>query len=179
MNKTHYHPLSIGLHWLMFILFVIALAAIEIRGYVPKDTGAEFRAQLREWHLAAGLLIFLLVWIRVGVKVRFGAPRVLGSSALQVKAAYALHGLLYLVMILLPLSGVIFTQAGGREVGVFGMVLPTLIGPNPELKTVVKEFHELMGNAVYFLVGIHVLAALWHHFALKDDTMKRMRFKQD
>jgi len=121
----------------------------------------------------------VLVWLRVGIKIRFGAPRVLGDSALQVKAAYALHGVLYLVMILLPVTGVVFTQAGGREIGVLGVVLPTLISPDPALKDTVKAIHEFMGNAVYFLVGIHILAALWHHFALKDDTLKRMRFKQD
>ncbi|GGY21736.1 cytochrome b [Paludibacterium paludis] len=179
MSKSHYHPLSIGLHWLMFILFVIALAAIEIRGYVPKDAGAEFRAQLRQWHILSGLFVFVLVWLRIAVKLRFGAPPILGESAWQVRAAHALHGLLYLVMILLPVTGVVFSQAGGREIGVFGVVLPMMVSPDPELRALVKNVHELLGNAVYFLVGLHAVAALWHHFVLKDDTLRRMRFKQD
>jgi cytochrome b561 len=49
-----------------------------------------------------------------------------------------------------------------------------MISPNPEIKDVFKEAHEWLGNAIFFLVGIHALAALWHHYVLKDDTLRRM-----
>ncbi|TDR73611.1 cytochrome b [Paludibacterium purpuratum] len=174
MVRRHYHPASIALHWLVFLLFAAALLFIELRGNVPK--GAPLRDLLRNWHIDAGLLLLLFAFVRVGARLGFGGPKPLGARA-QAAAASALHGLLYLVMFLLPITGVVFSQAGGRDVALFGWILPHLVAPDPALRASVRDVHELLGNAVYFLVGIHVLAALWHHVMLKDDTLRRMTFK--
>jgi cytochrome b561 len=37
--------------------------------------------------------------------------------------------------------------------------------------------HSIQGNTLYFLIGMHVLAALWHHYVLKDSALKRMRWR--
>jgi cytochrome b561 len=169
-----YHRGSVWIHWLMFVLFAIALTCIEVRGWVPRASGMALRNQLRGFHIDAGLLVLLFAVVRIGWRLVYRAPPVIGTP-LQAKLAHALHGVLYLLMFLLPVSGVIFSQAGGHDVALFGWVLPTMVAPDPALRGVVRELHGLMGNAVYFLVGIHVLAALWHHFVLKDDTLRRMR----
>jgi superoxide oxidase len=174
MIRRTYHPLSVTLHWLMFILFVVALSCIELRGWTTK--ASPWHNLLRNWHVDAGLLVLLFALVRVGARVGLGAPQTIGSP-IQVKLAHALHGLLYLVMFLLPITGVAFSQMGGRSVALFGWVLPQLVGPDPVLRATVKDVHELLGNAVYFLVGAHALAALWHHFVLKDETLNHMRFK--
>lgn len=175
MNRRNaYHPLSISLHWLMFLLFATALACIELRGITTK--ASPWHGTLRSWHIDAGLLVLLFAVVRVAARLGFGAPAVLGAG-IQVKLAHALHGVLYLVMFLLPITGVVFSQAGGRDVALFGWTLPHLVAADPVLRGSVKEVHEFLGNAVYFLVGAHALAALWHHFVLKDETLLRMRFK--
>jgi cytochrome b561 len=174
MIRRQYHPLSIALHWLMFVLFAVALACIELRGWSGKES--PWHTWLRNWHIDAGLLVLLFAVVRIGARLRLGGPQAIGSP-LQAKLAHALHGLLYLVMLLLPLTGIVFSQMGGRSVELFGWALPQLVSPDPALRGVVKELHELLGNAVYFLVGAHALAALWHHFVLKDETLNRMRFK--
>ena len=174
MDRRDYHPVSIALHWLMFLLFAAALLFIELRGNVPK--GSPLRDVLRGWHVDAGLLVLLFAFVRVGSRVGFGGPKPIGPR-LQAAAASALHGVLYLVMFLLPITGVVFSQAGGHDVALFGWTLPHLVAPNPALRASVRDVHELLGNAVYFLVGIHALAALWHHFVVKDETLRRMTFK--
>jgi cytochrome b561 len=174
MIRRHYHPLSIGLHWLMFLLFATALACVEIHDWLPK--GNALRDQVIVWHKDAGLLVLLFALVRISARLGLGVP-VINGAPLQVRMAHGLHALLYLVMFLLPLSGVVFTQAGGHTVEFFGRVLPQWIAPNPGLRHWLRELHGLMGNAVYFLVGVHVLAALWHQLILKDDTLGRMRFK--
>jgi cytochrome b561 len=175
MIRRQYHPISIALHWLLFLLFAVALSCIELRGWTAKSS--PWHNLLRSWHIDAGLLVVLFAIVRVGARLRFGSPEVIGT-ALQAKGVHALHGLLYLLMFLLPITGVLFTQMGGRDVALFGWVLPHFVAPNPGLRAQIKDFHELMGNAVYFLVGVHALAALWHHFVLKDETLLRMRFSR-
>jgi cytochrome b561 len=174
-SPTEYRRSQIVLHWLMFLLFVIALATIEWRENVPRDGGQDLRNTLRAIHVSAGLLVFLLACARTTIRIRMGAPAILGEAAWQRASAHLLHWVLYAVMFALPISGLIFSQAGGREVAFFGLALPQMVAENPDLRTWVKEVHELLGNAIYALVGIHIAASLWHHIVLKDETLLRMR----
>lgn len=167
-----FHPLSIGLHWLMFLLFVVALAAIEVRGDIPK--GDPLRDTLRSVHMLAGQLILLLAVIRVGARLGFAAPAELPAPKWQNSAAKLVHLVLYALMFALPVCGILMMQNAGREVSFFGLVLPALIEPHAEWKKPLHEAHELMGNAVYFIVGAHVLAALWHQLVMKDHLLLRM-----
>lgn len=173
-QSNAYRKTQIALHWLMFILFVIALATIEYRGTVPKETGQALRDTLRGIHISAGLLVLVLALVRFEERIRLGTPPVLGDAGWQVASAHLLHWALYALMFALPITGIIFSQAGGRSVAFFGLELPTLIAQNQDLRNSVREVHETLGNAVYFLVGLHVLASLWHHYVVKDDTLRRM-----
>jgi cytochrome b561 len=53
-------------------------------------------------------------------------------------------------------------------------VWPQLVTPKLETKKLVEGIHEFLGNSLYFLIGIHVLAGLWHHYIVKDGTLQRM-----
>lgn len=172
MSRTKYHPSSVILHWLIFILFVIALATIEYRDGVPK--GEPLRDLLKMIHMHAGQLVLILVVLRLLARQLFGVPPSLPMPPLQRVLAHGVHLLLYVVMIGLPLTGILFTQAGGKDVVFFGMTLPAIIGQNTAIRDPVKELHELMGNAVYFLVGAHILGALWHQYAEKMPIFRRM-----
>jgi len=169
-----YHPTSVVLHWLMFLLFAIALAAIELRGEVPK--GMPLRATLKIVHMTAGQLILLFVVFRLAARWRFGTPAKLDGPSWQTQSARIVHILLYVVMFMLPITGILFTQADGKDVMFFGVALPRFIGLNAEFSDTLQDIHELMGNAVYFLVGLHVVGALWHHFMRRDGIFQRMKF---
>ena len=176
MTPNRYHPTTVFFHWLIFVLFAAALAFIEYRGYLPK--GDLLKKSLRNWHMLAGQLAFLFVLFRVVARLRFAAPAAVSGPRWQALSAKAVHGLLYAVMFALPISGVLFTQAGGREVEFFGWVWPTLIAPDAGLKASIKDLHGLFGNAVYFLVGLHVLGALWHQWVLKEAVLNRMTLQR-
>ncbi|WP_035053377.1 cytochrome b [Andreprevotia chitinilytica] len=171
-RRDRYHPLSIGLHWLIFILFAVALIAIELKGNFPKGTPQ--RSQLMQLHMLAGQLVLIFALVRVAARWRLAAPKMFGSGW-QIGAAHLVHFLLYVLMFALPLTAIGFIQAGGGSVSFFGAALPQLLSPDPALKPTLKAIHEFLGNAVYFVVGLHVLAALFHHFIMKDDTLRRMR----
>jgi len=156
----------------MFLVFAAALAFIEYRGYLPK--GDPLKKDLRNWHMLAGQFALIFVMFRISARWIFAAPAEVMGPRWQTWTAKAVHLVLYAVMFALPITGVIYMQAGGKDVEFFGLILPHLTGEDAGLKSNLKYFHGLIGNGVYFLVGVHVLGALWHQFVLKDDGLRRM-----
>ena len=175
LQRTRYHPLSAALHWLMFLLFVVALATIEYRDDIPK--GDPLRDLLRTVHMHAGQLVLIFVVVRLIARKLMGVPPELPLPRLQQLGASAVHLLLYAVMIGLPITGILFTQAGGRDVVFFGMTLPVILAKDMAVRGPIKEVHEFMGNAVYFLVGLHVLGALWHQLFDRMPILQRMSLR--
>jgi cytochrome b561 len=77
-------------------------------------------------------------------------------------------------MLLMPLAGWLALSAAGKPIPFFGLELPALMAPNKTFAHDIKELHEAVGAAGYWLIGIHVAAALGHHYVLKDGLMSRM-----
>jgi len=74
-------------------------------------------------------------------------------------------------MIGMPLSGWLLLSAAGKPIP---FDLPALIEANKELASQIKEIHEVIGTTGYFLIGLHVVAALYHHLVVRDDTLTRI-----
>jgi cytochrome b561 len=77
-------------------------------------------------------------------------------------------------MIGMPLAGWLILSSAGKPVPFFGLELPALIAENKDLSKQIKEIHETVGQLGYFLIGLHALAALFHHYILRDNTLYRM-----
>jgi cytochrome b561 len=177
MYNKRYYPLSIFFHWLVFLLVAGALAVIELKGQFVK--GSEPRELCKTIHGLLGQLIFVAMVLRLGIRMIYGAPTQPGTISLFRVLDKAMHWLLYFLLLTLPIMGLVFLQAGGKDVHFFSWTLPQMINPDPSLKKTFKELHEWLGNTIYFLVGVHALAALWHHYILKNDTLRRMLNKSD
>ncbi len=78
-------------------------------------------------------------------------------------------------MIVLPLLGWVMLSAEGKAIPFFGLQLPALLGANEALAERTKEVHETLATLGYFLIGLHALAALFHHYVRRDNTLRRMR----
>jgi cytochrome b561 len=176
MQTNRYHPFIVSLHWLTVLLFAVALVAIEYRGQLPKGDPAI--GGVMAIHKQAGVLVFILVIVRLLARMVTTAPAVLGRWPLIRLAAHAMHVALYGVMFALPITGTLLSQSGDHAVTLFGWTLPTLVMKNPGLHDIIEPVHEFLGNSVYFLVGLHALAALWHHFMLRDQTLLHMSFRK-
>lgn len=172
MSKTQYHPLSILLHWLVLALIIAAFVAIELKGQFPK--GSEPRELCKSIHGLFGQLIFIAMVLRLIVRFVYGVPKPLHPKPLFASLAKVMHWLMYALLLISPIFGMLYFQYGGKEIHFFGLVWPQLVTPNPEMKKLVEEIHEFMGNSLYFLIGFHALAGLWQHYVLKDDTLRRM-----
>lgn len=171
--KAHYSAPAIALHWLMLALLASVYACIELRELFEK--GSEPRELLKTWHFMLGLSVFALVWLRLFVRWRSPvAPISPAPSPWQQRMATWVHALLYGLMIGMPLGGWLMLSAAGKPIPFFGLELPALIGPDKKLASEIKEIHETVGVAGYWLIGLHAAAALLHHYVLRDNTLQRM-----
>jgi cytochrome b561 len=172
-TTAHYGSLSIGLHWLMLLLIVAVYTCIDLRGYYPK--GSDTREALKTLHFMLVLSVFVLVWLRLLININMPTPRIEPNPPKwQTLSAKLMHVALYELMIAMPLLVWLLLSASGKPITYFGLELPALVAKNKDLADLVKEIHETGGTIGYFLIGLHAAAAIFHHYFVKDNTLKRM-----
>jgi len=165
---------AIVLHWLIAILivgtFTLGLVMTDIPGLTPT------KLRYFSWHKWAGVTVLGLATLRLLWRLRSRPPAYPGSMPRwQGRAAHALHGLLYLLMFAVPLSGYFYSLAAGVPVVYFGLFpLPVLIDADPALKPVLGALHYWLNMGLAALVALHVLAALKHVMVDRDGIMQRM-----
>jgi cytochrome b561 len=165
---------AIVLHWLIAVLiigtFTLGLVMTDIPGLTP--------AKLRyfSWHKWAGVTVLLLATLRLLWRLTNRAPAYPAAMpAWQQRAAHALHGMLYVLIFAVPLSGYFYSLAAGVKVVYFGLFpLPVLIQPDPALKPILKAVHYWLNMLMAGLVGLHVAAALKHLLVDRDGIVQRM-----
>jgi cytochrome b561 len=172
-DRTRFSLPLIALHWLTLALLVLVYASAELREIFPK--GSAGRASLRSWHEAFGLAVFGLVWLRLLVRTFSRAPLISPlPPRWQAALATAVHVALYGLMIVLPLSGWLMLNADGKAVTWLGYDLPTLVAASRPLARNIKEVHEAVASVGYALIGVHAAAALFHHYVVRDNTLRLM-----
>lgn len=168
-----YSTTAIVFHWLIALMiigaFTLGLVMADMR---PSPTKLKYYS----WHKWAGVTILALACLRLLWRLSHAAPAYpAGMPAWQKTSANVLHGLLYVLMFAVPVSGYFYTLAAGYPVVYFGLFeLPVLIARNDELKPVLKDLHFWLNMAMAGAVGVHVAAALKHHFIDRDGIVKRM-----
>ncbi|WP_417595991.1 cytochrome b [Parasphingorhabdus sp.] len=168
-----YGRLSIAMHWLMLLLIVAVYACIELREFYPK--GSDIREGFKAWHFTLGLTVLGMVAFRIVIRIAQATPPITPEpSTWQRLLARIVHITLYLFMICMPIAGWLILSASGKPIPFFGFGLPSLIEENKDLAGQIKDLHETVGSFGYYLIGLHALAALAHHYLWKDNTLKRM-----
>lgn len=171
-NRTNrYASASILLHWLMLVAIVTTYTLILLHDQYPHENPKH--EMLEHWHFYAGFTVLLLVIIRIGLILQAGArPAITPKPAVWVSVSSKLmHVILYAFMLGMPLLGWMMLSAAGKQLP-FG--LPPLLDFDKPLARNIKEIHETIGTIGYYLLGLHAVAALFHHYLLKDNTLLRM-----
>ncbi|MEQ8283744.1 MAG: cytochrome b [Parvibaculum sp.] len=125
------------------------------------------------WHFGFGLIVltvmvFWLVW-----RMRAARPALPPMPRWQEIAAKSVHHLLMLCVTLQPIFGLMMVTTSKREPVAFG-VIPLKIAQNDTVNGIGHVLHGINGRILLALVLIHIAAALYHHFILKDNVLKRM-----
>jgi len=169
-----YTATAIFFHWLIALMiigsFTMGLVMTDMPGLTPT------KLKYYSWHKWAGVTILALATLRLLWRLRHKPPAYPDSMPdWQKTSAHGLHGALYVLMFAVPLSGYFYTLAAGFPVVYFGLFeLPVLIAKNEALKPVLKEVHFWLNMVLAGTVGLHVAAALKHHFIDHDGIIKRM-----
>lgn len=172
--SRRYDRLAVFFHWSVFLLIALAYAAVELKGTFAKGTPPRALAMaVHEW---AGVLVLGLALPRLLWRLVRGAPAPEPGRRLMQFAGEAMHWVLYLFILAQPLLGLLAINAGGHLLALpqLGIEIPALVAPDPALKDTAKEIHETLGTAFYLVIGLHAMAALFHHYMLGDNTLRRM-----
>ena len=167
-----YSGLRIALHWLTVLLVVAVYAAINLSDLFPKGSSA--RDGIKAWHNTLGLCVLVLVFIRVLARLAQPGPPLVPGPAWQLRLGKTVHWALYIFLIGMPLAGWLVLSTAGKPVPFFGLELPALMAPDKILSKEIKDVHETVANIGYFVIGLHAAAALFHHYVLGDNTLRRM-----
>jgi cytochrome b561 len=161
----------------MLLILVAVYASIEMRSFFPK--GSDTRELMKLWHFMLGLSVLALVSIRI-IILMIGPTPVIQPAPPKWQSLLArlMHILLYLFMIGMPLVGWLLLSTEGKPIPFFGLELPELISQNENAAVWIKEAHETVGTIGYFIIGLHVAAALFHHYIVRDNTVSRMLLAQ-
>jgi cytochrome b561 len=176
MQQTLSTPTRL-LHWFIAI-FMIVLAAVGL--YMAETKAYE----LYPIHKAIGALILGVTLIRVIWRVIEGWPPHLASiPAWQYALAKLVHWVLILATVLMPISGMMMSIAGGHGLDIFGWEVAAsnydpatqkAIPLNGTMAGIGHEVHEWLGKILIGAFILHFVGALKHHVIDKDTTLKRM-----
>nr|WP_243039777.1 cytochrome b/b6 domain-containing protein [Dyella sedimenti] len=164
----------VALHWLTALLLLLGVALILLRDQLD---GRAVRLWLLEGHRHVGLLVLLLFFARALLRLRLGKlpSTEEGHVAWPLRAAAAVnHAALYLLILAQPLLGWALSNAEDKPVHFLGLTLPALVAPDEDLADNLSDWHQDAAWLLLGLVALHVGAALWHHFILKDRVLRAM-----
>ncbi|WP_067515866.1 cytochrome b [Endozoicomonas ascidiicola] len=163
------------MHWVASLMI---LALIGVGWYMTGlDRSVSYKFDLYHWHKSFGVLVLFLFVARLVMRHLSKVPELPATMpSHEKKLGSLIHVLLYLLMLAVPLSGYLMSSAGGRDVPLFNLVMPSLMEKNEELAGVFHEIHVLIPYIMLGIIALHILGALKHRFFDKPehDVLKRM-----
>lgn len=171
--EHRYTRTAILLHWLVGLGLVGTFA---LGFYMEGLPFSPDKLKLYSWHKWAGMTLLVLVGVRLVWRATHRPPALPPTMGpLARLAANAGHGLLYFLMVAIPVSGWLMSSAKGVPVVWFGVLpLPDLVAKDKELGEMLQDMHVILNYTMVVAVAGHAAAALQHHFIKKDEVLTRM-----
>jgi cytochrome b561 len=163
-------PTTIVLHWLTAALVVLLWTIGQTVDFAPRGP---LRVDYRSLHMTLGVTLGVVLIMRLVWRATRGGMLPALDRGLLLMIARATHWLLYALMLVTVALGVANVWVGGYSI--FNLVhVPQLVPGDRALVHQVGGRHALAANAVLIVAGLHSAAALFHHFVLRDATLRRM-----
>jgi cytochrome b561 len=168
--------MGIFLHWLVGLTMMgliavgLYMAENDIEGLYPI-------------HKSIGVILFVFIVFRVIRRIMRGWPKAVGNyQKWELLLSKLVHWILIIATLMFPISGMMMSGAGGHGISVFGLELLAsnfdaageAIPLNATLAGLGHETHEILGELILYVIGLHIIAALKHHFIDKNRSLLRM-----
>jgi cytochrome b561 len=171
-DGTNYDNVAIALHWAVALLVVVQFAMALTWDWFAKST----RHAMESVHISLGVLLAALIVARIVWRLVPGHQRSSLEAGWVCIASKGVDYLLFVLLIAQAALGFGFRWAQGHPVGFFGLF--AIPGPYGETarptRRLLHEWHEWIGWAIVIIAFAHALAALYHHYVLKDRVLQRM-----
>lgn len=182
-QPSRYDAVALTLHWVIALLLLLDFAlAMSFSRFNPGD--ALYFRSAYDLHMSVGLCVLLLSVARVAWRLTHHRPPLPDMSPALRGLARASHLFLYVFIVAAPLTGWLVLSLRHQATSVFGLfrwawpslpVIATMARPDRQLwHDQVLPLHTRLSYAGMCLVAVHVAAALYHHFARRDDVLLRM-----
>ena len=160
-------------HWLSVLALAVVFTLVIWRDWIDEDA---LRATLLNGHRLFGLVVGSLAIIRLLVRSRYAmAPTHAAQPRLQRLAAELSHGLVYVLLLSLPMLGWLLTNARGQAVSLAGRItLPRLLAQDLDLADTLETVHGTVAWGLAALIALHLLAVVWHHWVRRDKVLVAM-----
>lgn len=174
MTETTYDARLRLIHWASAVLFIAAMLIGFYCGLQAPGTSP--RRELLEVHKSLGVTLFFLAILRIMVRAATTAPPQPASFGPLVRLAARLnHWALYAVLFAMPITGYLFSSAGGYSLKFFWLFSwPRLISDNASVAHAGEVSHDALAYLVYVAVALHLMATIWHVAVKRDATLSRM-----
>ncbi|WP_420428910.1 cytochrome b [Algiphilus sp.] len=172
-SAARYGLVAQGLHWLT----AFGLVGSFVLGFIMVELAfSPLQLKMYSWHKWLGVCIWLLVLLRLLWRWWRRPPALPASTPpWQRRAAHVTHAGLYLLLVLIPVTGWLMSSAMGFQTVVFGVVpLPDLLVKNEVLGDRLAVLHSVLNKTLLALIVLHVAAALKHQFIDRDGLLWRM-----
>ncbi len=173
---ARFGAVSIFNHWVIAVAIIVMLAIGLTMDDDSSGPGGNFLLNL---HKSIGVFVLIFGAWRVLWRLIWRFPQdVCSMPVWQKTAATAVHWLLLIAILVMPLSGYIGSSTSGHAVSFFGLFSLPNLGEAKWISRLCWEVHETTANILIALVVVHVLAALKHHVIDRDGTLRRMLGKE-
>jgi cytochrome b561 len=172
-SSSEFGSLAKWLHWLVALgICVLIYVGLEQAGM---ERGPE-KMEVRALHSSIGLVVLLLMTVRFIWRWMNEVPaHPEGMAAWQKSSSTLIHWGLYIAVFVQLLSGPMTTATGGGAIPFFGLFsIPLPVAENEDMHHLYEEIHEFTWKIVAALLIAHILGALYNHFILKNDVLRRV-----
>ncbi len=170
---TRYTGTAKALHWTIVVLLIAQFIFAWTMPHIGRNTPITTLISL---HFTFGVMILAVAIVRLGWRLTHPEPPPEdGLPPWQTPTAHAVHWLLYLLLLVIPILGWINASWRGMPIAMFGLELPKLVATRAPGWQWIGNIHVLLATYVMLaLGGLHAMAALYHYFIRRDGVLQRM-----
>jgi len=172
-TRQRYGAVAQALHWatavMVVVAFVYGLGGSEFKVYSAARDGE------RQLHETLGITVFSLALLRLAWRAFDSPPEDPPMPPWMRVASSAVHWALHVLLLAVPLTAIFGAWLEGHPLTFLGNVsIGPPIGEMRAIGSKLAIFHKYLGDTIVWVAGAHALAALFHHFVLRDRVLRSM-----